>query len=297
MDRHIKQQIIEASEAVKRKLKLLKDSKTDNDMALQSVFKPITTSLDRIANKNNKNMDFENFDISKEIPKSREWSQLDLKQDTTLVEPSDTSNPQDSDDDNNDTLFKSVSDPSETSSWSLSSENFDDIPFGVRSVNGKPFIGLTPIKINSHSFVIAEKEYKKTPGLNELLLSKNPNLSLIDKEDITNYKAILLTTNVHRREYDPSKPIKSNKGLKYMTIIKPMFQIPTLEESKKTLRGGGLPFMKLIKPNTDYVYWDNPNELVERLKLLIASKQAGNTGLDNEIISIIEELRENGDLN
>jgi hypothetical protein len=31
---------------------------------------------------------------------------------------------------------------------------------------------------------------------------------------------------------------------------------------------------------------------VERLKLLCASKQAGNTGVDNEIISIIEELRE-----
>lgn len=292
MDRHIKQQIIEASEAVKRKLKLLKDSKTDNDMVLQSVFKPITTSLDRIADKNNKNIDFENFDVSKE-PESREWSQLDLKQDTTLLDPSDSSNPQESDDENSDASFKS----SETSSWSLSSENFGDIPFGVRSVNGKPFIGLTPIKINSNSFVIAEKEYKKTPGLNELLLSRNPNLSLIDKEDIINYKAILLTTNVHRRDYDPSKPIKSNKGQKYMTIIKPIFQIPTLEESKKTVRGDGLPFMKLIKPNTDYVYWNNPNELVERLKLLIASKQAGNTGLDNEIISIIEELRENGDLN
>ncbi|XP_066600146.1 putative leucine-rich repeat-containing protein DDB_G0290503 [Prorops nasuta] len=41
----------------------------------------------------------------------------------------------------------------------------------------------------------------------------------------------------------------------------------------------------------DYVYWDNPNELVDRLKLLITSKNAGHTNHDNEIISIIEELQ------
>lgn len=46
--------------------------------------------------------------------------------------------------------------------------------------------------------------------------------------------------------------------------------------------------------STIILYWDDPNELVERLKLLIASKDAGNTGLDNEIISVVEELRESG---
>ncbi|KAF0719455.1 Integrase catalytic domain-containing protein [Aphis craccivora] len=38
------------------------------------------------------------------------------------------------------------------------------------------------------------------------------------------------------------------------------------------------------------VYWNDPNELVERLKLLLASKAAGNTGVSNEILSIFEEL-------
>lgn len=42
----------------------------------------------------------------------------------------------------------------------------------------------------------------------------------------------------------------------------------------------------------NYTYWDDPNELVERLRLLTASQTAGHTGHDNEIISIIEELRE-----
>jgi len=34
----------------------------------------------------------------------------------------------------------------------------------------------------------------------------------------------------------------------------------------------------------------DPNALCERLELLMASKQAGNTGLRNEIVSISDEL-------
>ena len=44
--------------------------------------------------------------------------------------------------------------------------------------------------------------------------------------------------------------------------------------------------------NTDYIYWDDPNELVERLRLLIAEVSAGNENNVNKIQSIIEELRE-----
>ena len=42
----------------------------------------------------------------------------------------------------------------------------------------------------------------------------------------------------------------------------------------------------------DYVYWDDPNELVDRLRLLSASQAAGNPSHANEIISIIEKLQE-----
>jgi len=46
------------------------------------------------------------------------------------------------------------------------------------------------------------------------------------------------------------------------------------------------------KENRGYKYWDDPNELIERLRLLLASESAGNTNHKNEMISIIEELRE-----
>lgn len=44
--------------------------------------------------------------------------------------------------------------------------------------------------------------------------------------------------------------------------------------------------------NIVYEYYDDPNELCERLKLLLASKSAGNSNHDQEISSIIEELRD-----
>jgi len=44
----------------------------------------------------------------------------------------------------------------------------------------------------------------------------------------------------------------------------------------------------------DYVHWDDSNELVDCLRLLEASHQAGHNAHNNEILSIIEELREAG---
>ena len=61
--------------------------------------------------------------------------------------------------------------------------------------------------------------------------------------------------------------------------------------------GSGLPIddaMTVTDNAINYVYWDDANELVDRLRLLLASRDAGHTGHDNEIASIVEELREAG---
>lgn len=44
--------------------------------------------------------------------------------------------------------------------------------------------------------------------------------------------------------------------------------------------------------NIVYEFYDDPNELVDRLMLLVSSKGAGNSNHDQEINSILEELRE-----
>lgn len=49
-------------------------------------------------------------------------------------------------------------------------------------------------------------------------------------------------------------------------------------------------------PNSllDYVHWGDPNVLVDRRRLLMASQSSGHSGHINEIVSIVEELREAG---
>ncbi len=49
---------------------------------------------------------------------------------------------------------------------------------------------------------------------------------------------------------------------------------------------------KFTMREASYIYWNNVNELVDRLRLLISLKSAGHSGYTNEIISIIEKLRE-----
>lgn len=45
------------------------------------------------------------------------------------------------------------------------------------------------------------------------------------------------------------------------------------------MKYGGLKLQK-----NKIVYWNDPNELVDRLRLLLASQAAGNTSLPNEIL-------------
>lgn len=61
--------------------------------------------------------------------------------------------------------------------------------------------------------------------------------------------------------------------------------------------GGGL---KKILTNTriEYIYWDDPHELQDRSKVLFGEINVGNTNpnIYNEIINILEEIRENDGL-
>lgn len=57
-------------------------------------------------------------------------------------------------------------------------------------------------------------------------------------------------------------------------------------------KGKPIILMDLNNKHTEYKYFDDFNEIVNRLKLLMASQLAGNTGVNNEIVSVIEELKE-----
>jgi len=63
----------------------------------------------------------------------------------------------------------------------------------------------------------------------------------------------------------------------------------TLKKQKKSVLWGLPHAMTLNDSAIDYVHWDDPNELMDRL--LDASHRAGNIH-DNEVLPIIEEFRE-----
>ena len=93
-------------------------------------------------------------------------------------------------------------------------------------------------------------------------------------EDLANYAKILHDTIAMKHNHNPlsMKPM-SSKGQKYKEIIRPIWD--------DIYSGNGV--------NATVIPSD-PNALIERLDLLLASKQAGNTGVRNELVSICDEL-------
>ena len=140
--------------------------------------------------------------------------------------------------------------------------------------------------------------HRLTPGLVELIFKKEPDMNLVTNGDKTQYVEILLMTNPHRKGNSPTGKLKkTNEAVKkYADLIEPLlFQFNKI--LKTPHQGKGLPKQKIAKSSNttiDLVYWDDPNELVDRLRLLMAEKQAGNEAHTNEIFSIISELREAG---
>lgn len=141
-------------------------------------------------------------------------------------------------------------------------------------------MGNANIHVTNEKIVIGNQNWAYTPGLYELLFFKKPKN--YDKSELDIYKKILINTSAHKVNHDPNGRIKGNRGMKYINIIKKLFNT--------THTGDGLMKVNLQIPN--YIYWDDPNELVDRLKLLVGSQHAGNNNHTNEMVSIIEELRE-----
>lgn len=292
MEKSLKRQIVVAAEAVKKKVRKMRDVENNNQQTLESVFKPVTEPLNQIANAS-KQTSYLCPTKKEELPfidKALQNEEVNVRKENSNEYESDIES---------DSSYKSLveNNPArDTSSWSVSSEALSDVPFGVRVENGRLMLGSARITIGDEFITVAGHNYRNTSGLKQLLLKKNVDLNMVTESDMQHYKSMLLDTNAHRRDYEPDKPIKSNKGQKYMQVIKPIFKIQNTVQTPQS-KGKGLPLTKMWKKKVDFVYWNDPNELVDRLKLLIASRDAGNTGLDNEIISIIEELRESKIIN
>ena len=118
------------------------------------------------------------------------------------------------------------------------------------------------------------------------ITSKNPLKINYNKNDLDEYKKLMIKTNALHRNSDPSNPYpRANKSMKWSNILTPIWN--NRKEYKKEYG---------IKPEGKgvVVIPSDPNALLERLDLLLASQEAGHTGVGNELVSICDELKRQG---
>lgn len=159
-------------------------------------------------------------------------------------------------------------------------------------------MGYNIIEVEGDDIILENTRYPGTPGLYELIFNKKPKS--FNDADKKLYGDIVNKTNIAFRNFDSTKKMRENESYKFKKIIKPLVDShnqssPPLTRSQSKIVGG-LGFDANMKYELNrpiqYRYWDNLEELVDRLCLLHAARNAGNNNVGNEILAIEEELRE-----
>ena len=168
--------------------------------------------------------------------------------------------------------------------------------FGMYFKDGDFRIGDKKVDIKGNDIKIEDKEYPGTPGLWELIMNDNPQI--FTEEDYLNYGRILKQTNTIYQKNNPDQNrAKSSGGNKWKNLIKPIWE--DIKQQKKeeetdeeededddpqpSTSGTGLKILP-----------SDPNALINRFDLLFSSQKAGHTGVRNEIVSILDELKRQG---
>ena len=163
-------------------------------------------------------------------------------------------------------------------------------------------IGDKKVDIKGDDIKIEDKEYTGTSGLWELIMKDNPQK--FTEEDYLNYGRILKQTNTIYQKNNPNQNrAKSSGGDKWKNLIKPIWEDikkrkkeekETDEEEEEEYEvPASIPFTP-TKGTGLKILPSDPNALIDRFDLLFSSKKAGHTGVRNEIVSILDELKRQG---
>ena len=159
----------------------------------------------------------------------------------------------------------------------FTTKNEADRTYGLYDKNKKNYIGNKRAIIVDNDLIVGKDEYDGTRGLWELIVSKEPNRDIWNDDDYENYAKLMVKTNaLHVGNNPESRKPKSNRGYKWNNILKDIWD----NRGKYEGRGVVIP--------------EDPNALLERLDLLLASQEAGHTGIGNELVSICDELKRQG---
>ncbi|KYN00583.1 hypothetical protein ALC62_08642 [Cyphomyrmex costatus] len=293
----IAKQIAKTSDSIRKKYCALKTGKIDEDIALEKHFKPVVEPLKQIV---------ENTAAEESQPIKKEVNVTKYKN----TKKRKFEEEEDDDDDNywmDNAWLQLTPSKQRTKESNVTSDSFNsasleprklygdrekaiDHVYGVYLSENGTMLGDKQFDVDTNDFVIIDGvKYEGTSGLYELIFKRIPDDAIYTENDKLAYKSILLAINAHRRSHNADNPILGNKGYKYKNIIAPIASVRFKKRRKV------IPLAMTLNDNKiDYIHWDDPNELVDRLRLLEASRQAGHNAHDNEILSIIEELRETG---
>jgi len=165
-----------------------------------------------------------------------------------------------------------------------------DRTFGIKYKNGGYYLGNTRLDFDGNNLIIGGKEYEGTPGLWALLTLVKPSFEDTTDYDLQNYGELMIATNAMSHSENINRPA-ANKGDKWKEIIKPIWDSVEAKQKRKPKQKAKREQKKTQRPGTSGqgCLPSDPNALCERLEFLMASKQAGNTGVRNEIVSIFDE--------
>ena len=167
---------------------------------------------------------------------------------------------------------------------------FRDETFGISKKGRDHYIGKTHVIIKDNDIFLPKynEKFTGTPGLWELITSKNPQK--FTDNDYDNYEDLMIITNALHRDDDEDNPHPkgNHKTYKWLNILRPIWYrkkggVYRFPKKKEGYKGEGV----VVIPS-------DPNALLERLDLLLASQEAGHTGVRNELVSICDELKRQG---
>ena len=150
----------------------------------------------------------------------------------------------------------------------------------IKDPNGEYKGNNKILTIAYNNIYVDGEKFRGTPGLWELIMEDKPNPKNYTKEDYDNYGNLLFKTNALNQNFDPKNSYpRASRSYKWQNLL-------SLIWAAKAYKGSGV----VVIPS-------DPNALLERLDLLLASQEAGHTGVRNELVSICDELKRQGVLN
>ena len=189
------------------------------------------------------------------------------------------------------------------------SEEKVDLKFGLNNKNEEKRFktGDKFVTFDGDDIIVDGDRYKGTLGFWNLIVNKNPDPVDYTEDELEKYRDLLIKTNATFHNNDPNQnsPKSANyQGDKWKNIIRPTwFDIKPKPGGKggKGEKGGKKKGKRQEDPSTSgtglTILPSDPNALIERFNLLLASQNAGHSGVRNELVSIFDELKRQGVIN